>query len=320
MRLTWAEEMLDDLPRKLAERLSYFRSLSNNFLEIMDFIEPWNAARYPSVEAGLERIAALAAEEFIEGMIGPRFHRRQIEAWMQGRVDEIFEQLTPEHRELIRHPLAKKREFLQLCYDYLPYFQKEERRIEPWLIRAVHESQEQLAKDGVGFLSNIHPRMHVHEKFVQFHKAKTYQFAYQELQHIYLYPSTFADPHLLLGTYGERICVVISVQVPGFTQKMAVPNDFIAKMKVFSDPTRAAILKSLLQHPYCIQQLAELHGVSEPAVAKHMKLLTDAQFVWGERKGRYVFYRADPGRLEKLSVDIHEFIDMPDPTIPERRK
>ncbi|MCK9906578.1 winged helix-turn-helix domain-containing protein, partial [Frankia sp. Cpl3] len=112
--------------------------------------------------------------------------------------------------------------------------------------------------------------------------AQTYQFAYQELEQIYLYPSTFAAPHLLLGIDDARICVVIAVEVPGSTQKATVPNDFITKMKVFSDPTRAAILKSLLQHPYCIQQLAELHGISEPAVAKHMKLLSEADFVWGE--------------------------------------
>ena len=109
------------------------------------------------------------------------------------------------------------------------------------------------------------------------------------------------------------------VNVPGTANRTAIASDFIAKMKVFSDPTRTAILKSLLDHPYCIQQLADLHGITEPAVAKHIKLLVETDFVWSERRGRYVFYRGVPTKIERLAVDIHEFIDMPDPTISERR-
>ncbi|MGE5702730.1 MAG: ArsR/SmtB family transcription factor, partial [Clostridia bacterium] len=193
----------------------------------------------------------------------------------------------------------------------------EQRRIEPWLIRSVHESTEQLQKDPLAFMDSIHPRLHIHEQFLQFHKAQTYQFWYRDLQHIYVQPSTFVAPHLLLGTYGERISVGLALDIPGTGAKATVAADFILKMKVFSDPTRATILKNLLLHPYCIQQLADMHGISEPAVVKHIKLLHEAGFIWGERKGRYVFYRAIPSRLEMLAVDIHEFIDVPDPSLPK---
>jgi DNA-binding transcriptional ArsR family regulator len=325
-RIGWARETLHALPAGLARDLRRFDALSNHFLNVLDFLSPWEETYHHSVEAGLERVQAMSPEEFAEAMMGPVSHRRQLQAWMRGHTDEAFEQLKPEHRELIRRPLAAKRDFLDFCYAYLPFFQAEERRIEPWLIRAVHEAAERLAADPVSFLSRVHPRLHVHERFLQFHKAKTYQFAYEELTHIYLIVSTFAAPHLLLGVYADRITVGLHVDVPGTAEKAAIPADFIAKMKVFSDPTRAAILKSLLGHPYCVQQLAALHGISEPAVVKHIKLLADAGFVWSERRGRYVFYRAMPSRLEQLAVDLHEFIDMPDAGLPaapsstERRK
>ncbi|WP_103108093.1 ArsR/SmtB family transcription factor [Brevibacillus reuszeri] len=321
-RLGWAQETLAALPRPLTEKLHYFSAMSSKFLDIMDVLVPWEEMYQHSVEAGLERIQALDASEFAEAMIGPVYHPKQIKQWLEGRTDDVFEQLKPEHRELLRHPLATKRSFLEFCYDYLPYFQAEERRIEPWLVRAAHEAQEMIAADPIRFLSQVHPRMHVHEDAIHFHKAKTYSFAYQQLAHIHLRVSTYVAPHLLLGIYGDQISVGFPVDVPGTAVKSAIPADFITKMKVFGDPTRTAILKSLLDHPYCTQQLADLHGISEPAVNKHLKLLVDAGFVWSERRGRYVFYRGITSRLEQLAVDLHEFIDMPAPglTLSDWRK
>lgn len=312
-RLGWAQETLAAFPRSLAEGLHYFARMSANFLDIMDVLVPWEESYQHSVEAGLERLQAMEADEFVQAMIGPVYHPQQINQWMQGRTDDAFDQLKPEHRELLRHPLSTKRSFVAFCYDYLPFFRAEERRIEPWLVRAVHEAQEKIAADPIGFLSQVHPRFHVHEAFIQFHKAKTYLFTYQDLTHIHLRTTTFVAPHLLLGIYGKHISVGLSVEVPGTAVKSAIPSDFIAKMKVFGDPTRVAILKSLLDHPYCTQQLADLHGISEPAVNKHLKLLVDAGFLWSERRGRYVFYRGVTSRLEQLAVDLHEFIDMPTP-------
>lgn len=312
-RFAWTEEILHAIPTSLRQQLQEMDALSNQFLNVLDFFLPWEDTYQHSIEASLERIRAMREDEFVEAMIGPVYHPRQVMAWLQGYTDDAFEQLKPAQRGLIRHPLATKRSFLEFCYAYLPFFQKEQRRIEPWLIRAVYEAQEQVESDPVAFLSHIHPRLHVHEQMLQFHKAKTYQFAYAELSHIYLVVSSFIAPHLLLGIFGDNLSVGFSVDVPGTSVQTVVPHDFISKMKVFSDPTRVAILKSLLHHPYCTQQLADMHSITEPAVTKHLKLLVDAGFVWSERRGRYVFYRGITARLEQLSVDLHEFIDMPSP-------
>ncbi|ELK39620.1 ArsR/SmtB family transcription factor [Brevibacillus agri] len=312
-RLGWAQESLSALPASLVKKLHQFSNMSNQFLDAMDFLVPWEERYEHSVEASLEQLQAMDAAQFAQLMLGPVYHPRQLQQWMQGHTDDLFEQLKPEHRELLRHPLSTKRRFLEFCHAYLPFFRAEERRIEPWLVRAVHEGQERIAADPVGFLAQVHPRLKVHENFLQFHKAQTYTFAYSELAGIHLRASTFVSPHLLLGICGEHISVGFAVDVPGISTASTIPADFTLKMKVFSDPTRTAILKSLLDHPYCTQQLADLHGISEPAVNKHLKLLVEAGFVWSERRGRYVFYRGITSRLEQLAVDLHEFIDMPAP-------
>ncbi|MGO0058874.1 ArsR/SmtB family transcription factor [Brevibacillus fluminis] len=314
-RLKWAEALTEQLPTTLAEELLAFHTLSHGFLHVLDFFEPWRESAYPSVEAGLERVESLTPVEFIEAMLGPAFHPKQLQSWMEGRTSDGWEQLAPEERDLIRRPLAAKRAFLEFCYAYLPYYAVEQRRIEPWIIQSVHESQERLQKEPLAFMDRIHPRLQLHDDFLQFHKAHTYQFRYTDLQQIVVHPSTFVSPHLLLGIYGERISVGLALHIPGSTEKPGIPADFILKMKVFSDLTRVTILKNLLLHSYCTQQLADMHGISEPAVVKHIKILLEAGYIWGERKGRYVFYRGIPDKIERLAVDIHEFIDLPDPEL-----
>ncbi len=312
-RLNWVEETLNALPSHLLSELEYFKVLSNEYLDIMDALEPWCTPLYDSVEAGIEQIETLPLEKFVATMLGPNFHPHKVSAWLNGERDELFHQLKPEHREMINHPLTTKARFIDFLHQYLPYFQKEQRRIEPWLIRAVYEAQERIEKEPVKFMEEIHPRLRLHDYYLEFHKYKTFRFAYQDLQQVYIKPSTFVSPHLLLGIYTERLSVALLIDVPGTTEKKSIPADFIRTMKALSDSTRVSIFKSLLGHPYCIQQLADLHGVSEPAVSKHIKLLAEAELIWGERRGHYVFYKGIPSRLEMFSVDIHQFLDMPDP-------
>lgn len=52
-------------------------SLSNQFLNLLDFFLPWEDTYHHSVEASLERVRAMREEEFVEAMIGPVYHPRQ---------------------------------------------------------------------------------------------------------------------------------------------------------------------------------------------------------------------------------------------------
>lgn len=313
-RLDWVKEMHASLPDKMLDQLRLFRLLSNDFLEIMDIVEPWRASLQSSVEAGLDQIQKLSELDFACLLLGPGFERRQVEVWLHGQQDEILAALNPERRAMLKYPQITKLELLDFLYSYLSYFQKEQRRIEPWLIRAVYQAQESLRQEPRQFLEHIHPRFRLHDAYMEFHKARTYRFYYHEVKRLYLLPSTFIAPHLLLGIFGDRLTVALDVKIPGATAQATIPPDFIQIMKALSDPTRTAIFKSLLSHPYCIQQLAELHGISEPAVAKHLKVLAEAELIWSERRGYYVFYQGAPERLEMLAVDIHQFLDMKEGT------
>lgn len=90
-RLNWAEELLTVMPASLLEKLRYFSSMSNQFLDAMDFLVPWEETFEHSVEAALEHVQAMDAGDFAQLMIGPVYHPRQLHAWIQGRTDEVFD-------------------------------------------------------------------------------------------------------------------------------------------------------------------------------------------------------------------------------------
>jgi DNA-binding transcriptional ArsR family regulator len=83
----------------------------------------------------------------------------------------------------------------------------------------------------------------------------------------------------------------------------------VRMFKVLSDPTRLSIVRSLFQQPHCTQQLAHVHQISEAAVSKHLKLLTEASFVTTERRGNYVFYALQSDEVEMLIVYLRQFLE-----------
>ncbi len=312
-RIQWAENMIMSFPESMKADCYFFKNLSVEYLNILDMIPPWEERALLSIEAGLEKIEQLSDLEFIIDMIGYESDPITIQSLMKNSNKTDSLSMKPEIRELIKTPKKTKRRLLNFLYQYLNYFQKEQRRIEPWIIKAVHEGQQQIKKDPIAFIKKIHPRLTIHPTYVQFQKAKVYQFFYKDLKHIYVNPSTFVAPHLLLGMYADSISVGLHIEIPDTSFTTDIPLDFIKMMKALSDPKRLAILKSLLEHPYSIQQLADIHQISSPAITKHINLLKEVELIWGERRGYYVFYQGVPERLEMLTVEIHQFLDMSNP-------
>jgi len=65
--------------------------------------------------------------------------------------------------------------------------------------------------------------------------------------------------------------------------------------KAFSDETRLRLVKTLAElrpdDALCVNALAAILGVSQPAVSQHLAVLRAADLVIGERRGYHVHYR-----------------------------
>ncbi len=67
-----------------------------------------------------------------------------------------------------------------------------------------------------------------------------------------------------------------------------------------ADPSRRAILESLVHGEAAVKDLTARFDISQPAVSQHLAALKDAGLVVGRREGRNVYYRMEPHGMKPL--------------------
>ena len=83
----------------------------------------------------------------------------------------------------------------------------------------------------------------------------------------------------------------------------AKAGDLARDFAVLADPVRLRLLSLLASAPAgeaCVCELVEPLERSQPTVSHHLKVLGDAGLVTGEKRGRWVWYRPVPERLDRL--------------------
>jgi ArsR family transcriptional regulator, arsenate/arsenite/antimonite-responsive transcriptional repressor len=79
-------------------------------------------------------------------------------------------------------------------------------------------------------------------------------------------------------------------------------------LQAAADPTRLAILRQLSEWPeVCACDFTACCDVAQPTVSHHLKVLREAGWIVGERRGTWVWYSLRPGavdRFRELAGDI----------------
>ena len=70
--------------------------------------------------------------------------------------------------------------------------------------------------------------------------------------------------------------------------------------QALADPSRRAILKSLMAGEAAVKDLTARFDITQPAVSQHLAALKGAGLVSDRREGRCVFYRVDPRGMKPL--------------------
>ena len=79
--------------------------------------------------------------------------------------------------------------------------------------------------------------------------------------------------------------------------------DLAAVAKALADPTRVQIVDALRKaapEAVCQCELLPLFDMSQPALAKHLKVLVNAGVIGTERRGLWAYYFVLPDALEEL--------------------
>ena len=98
-------------------------------------------------------------------------------------------------------------------------------------------------------------------------------------------------------------CAPISAAPLDETAAASLAHAFAA----LADPVRLRLLSFLAASEageVCVCDLTEPVGRSQPTVSHHLKVLTDAGLVEGEKRGRWVWYRIVPARVEVLRATL----------------
>ena len=104
-----------------------------------------------------------------------------------------------------------------------------------------------------------------------------------------------ASGHPLLSDPAERIAEG--------RRRSRAPAEYAhaaASHRAVGRPTRVTSLHGPATHELCTSDLAEIVGLSEPAVSQHLRLLRAQRVVTSHRHGQRVFYALDDDHVRDL--------------------
>ena len=83
-------------------------------------------------------------------------------------------------------------------------------------------------------------------------------------------------------------------------KKIERSMNFIPLFKVTSDPSRLKILLIIKENSFCVNDLANILGITKSAISHQLRLLRDKSYVSKVKKGKKVFYRISNTDLLRL--------------------
>jgi DNA-binding transcriptional ArsR family regulator len=298
------------MPASLVEGIHVIGRLTDSWLGLSFTVR---RGPFPSSLDGIRQLKALPDAELIHMLLNGRISLGTILAWQQGILPGSGKSVSPPDepaRYLLQHLDAVRIELFTTLEIYeRDYFRKEWEFIQPWVYTATAQFQDYVSRSAEQALSSLHPRLQAAGGSITAQKAVTYQFVYDQLQLIYVLPSTFIFPHLLIDWSGDTIMLPLTVDIPGLPYSEAPPEDLLRQFKGLGDATRLRMLKLLWQGPHCTKQLAPVLGISEAAVSKQLKLLSVAGLVSYERKGNYLFYSSNKEAFDSLIVLQRQYFE-----------
>jgi len=100
-------------------------------------------------------------------------------------------------------------------------------------------------------------------------------------------------------TLEEQCCPAVLSSPLSEARATTLAHDFA----VLADPIRLrllSLLASAAAGEACVCELVEPLDRSQPTVSHHLKVLSEAGLIVGEKRGRWVWYRTVPERLTQL--------------------
>jgi DNA-binding transcriptional ArsR family regulator len=86
-------------------------------------------------------------------------------------------------------------------------------------------------------------------------------------------------------------------------------DHLVRVFKALSDSTRVTILTRLSDEALCVGALASRLGVTHSAVSQHLRVLREVGLVTGDKRGSWVHYSLDRGRVREVSGQFSHWLE-----------
>ncbi len=81
-------------------------------------------------------------------------------------------------------------------------------------------------------------------------------------------------------------------------------------LKALGDPTRLYIFQQLLTRKHCVRSMSKKTGLTESAISQHIKVLKEADLVYGERFGYHIHYLPKQETIDQLCEEMENMRQM----------
>lgn len=278
---------------------------------------------FQSFEEGLTELNDSPPASFSRTIMETILNHRGKASYLQLQSD--FIQYTnnryPQSKEIILD-LVNKPDFIrQRFIDMLEAFwihavQSEWNRIEDLFLKDIAFRGKKLMNDGVlALLGSLSQEidMNLIEKKAVIRRISKEEIHFDEDEELLLIPTYFAWPHLFVNLY-PSVGINYSVREnEREATRPLPPEDLLRFFHSLGDYSRLQIVKYLAQKPRSTRQLAELMGMTEGAISKHIKLLKDAGLAESKRESYYVFHYLLQQPFHDFPMGLSEYIKRTDP-------
>lgn len=286
-RLKWAEEIKSKLPSLLYEELLYFGTNYSDWCGAMEFSHICEGVNDLNVIAVLDSIAMIDANEFIRIL----------------NNENDNSAITDTADTLQRRFIACLKTY------YFQFFENELRYIEPLLIRILKKQAAICDNIGIkAYIKMLHNRIEVTDTQLIFHKYRSFIFSFDTLRKLSVNISSFINPHLMLGIIDSaHLHLTYRALLQEAVQQ--VPVDLYKKLSALGDDTRLRILKIIRHEQSSTQSLAKELKLTEACISKHLKIMYEAELLYKQRKGNYIYYFLNLMQLDWIPMDIYQYLD-----------
>jgi DNA-binding transcriptional ArsR family regulator len=284
-RIAWAKNMRNKLPEAFCGELVHLGKITRDWCVIMDLCNVHDECNDFNIMSGLDFIDDLSVGDF--NLVFQKYNDLK-----EMHFDEAF----------------KKRVIRALKEYYLIYFEKELRFIEPLLIRFLKRDSEVCIRKGIlNYVNELHSRIEVTDKAFLFHKYTLFTIPFDTLKRVIIRVSSFISPHLLMDYADDMVQFTTVAHLDTKIEK--VPMDLLKLIKALSDETRLKIIRQLRKSKGSTQSLAAELNITEAGISKHLKMLYDAELLYKEREGNYIYYYLNTFFIDRIPLELYEFLD-----------